>query len=208
MRTLLLSFALLLVGGLLAQPDSTWVRYQSGYVFKDGLYRDFQAFRNNAPSVPKAQLRTVQGQPVTDLRNTNGKLVVPDSTAEGQRIDLYDLWGFCDNGVVYIRAGNGFSRIGMMGSISHLTFDATYRDVRPYTYGGGMNYTVEEQRFLDLTTGGFLPINAGGIREVLQRDPILLEEFDALPKKQRNKDETVFLFMRRYNDRHPLYFPR
>lgn len=206
MRVLPLLIGLLVPVFLAAQPDSTWVRYQPGYAFKDGLYRDFQAFRNNAPSVPKSHLRTVQGQPVTDLRSTNGKLVVPDSTGEGKRIDLYDIWGFCDDGVVYVRAGNGFSRIGLMGSIAHLTFDATYRNMDPYNYYGTASYTVEEQRFLDMATGAFLPITSGGLYEVIQRDDVLKEEFEAIPRK-KCKNEVLFLFMRRYNDRHPLYFP-
>lgn len=206
MRALALVLAYAAACLLHAQPDSSWVRYTPDFQFRDGIYYDFQAFRHNRPSVTKDRLTTVQGQAVTDLRNTNGKLLVPDSTGEGRRIDLQALWGFCDQGVVYVRAGNGFSRIGMMGSISHLTYDATYRDMRPYTYGGTVNYTVEEQRFLDMATGAFLPITSGGLYEVLQRDEVLKEEFEAIPPKKR-KNEVLFLFLRRYNDRHPLYFP-
>lgn len=203
----LLSFALAPVA-LPAQEDTNMVRYQGGYVFHDGLYLDFNAFRHNAPSVPKALLTTDQGKAVTDLRGTNGKVFHPDSTGRPVRIDLDRIWGFCDNGVVYISAGNSFSRIGLMGSISHLVFDATYRNWDPYMMNGGTTYTVQEQRFLYMETGAFLPVNADGIYRVIERDAVLKEEFDALPKKQRNRSETVFLFMRRYNDRHPLYFPK
>ena len=75
-------------------------------------------------------------------------------------------------------------------------------------YNGGPTYTVEEQRFLNMETGAFRTVTAGGIYQAISRDAILKEDFDALSRKQRNKPETVFLFMRRYNDRHPLYFPR
>jgi hypothetical protein len=189
-----------------AQPDSTWVRYQSSYPFRDGLYYGFRSFRENRPDVPKQALTTVQGQPVTDLRQTNGKVMVPDSSGEPRPIMLDRLWGFCDNGVIHVRAGNGFSRIGLMGSIGHLVFDATYRDLDPYGYYGTVSYTVEEQRFLDMDTGDLLPVTAAGLYAVLQRDEVLKEEFNAVPKRKR-KNEVLFLFMRRYNDRHPLYFP-
>ncbi|MBS1580933.1 MAG: hypothetical protein JST66_01910 [Bacteroidetes bacterium] len=188
--------------------DSTLTRYQPGFPFREGLYFTFAAFRDNAPTVPKDRLTTDQGQRITDLRTTNGKVFYPDSTGERKRLDLDRLWGFCDNGVVYVRAGNGFSRIGLMGSISHLTFDATYRDWGGYGMYGSTTYTVEEQRFLDMDSGAFLPVTAGGIYPVIARDAVLKEAFDALPKKERNKQGTAFLFMRRYNDRHPLYFPR
>jgi len=203
----LLALLVCTLPSMVSAQDSTWVRYDGSYAFRDGLYFDFQAFRHNAPSVPKAALLTQQDQPVQDLRSTNGKVTYPDSTGARVKVRLEDLWGLCDNGVVYVRVGDGFSRIGMMGSISHLMFDASYRDWGTYGYGT-RTYTVEVQRFLDMETGAFLPVNAGGLRAVLQRDADLVQEFDALPKKQRGKDEAIFLFMRRYNERHPLYFPR
>ncbi|MBP8823664.1 MAG: hypothetical protein KBH07_08475 [Flavobacteriales bacterium] len=195
-----------LLGGTAHAQDS--VRYTGGYSFLDGVYLDFQAFRNNAPSIPKAALTTAQGQPVGDLRNTSGKLYRPDSSGQRVKLDLGGTWGFCNGGVVYVRAGNGFSRIGLMGSLAHLVYDATYRSFDPYMVNGATTYTVEEQRFLDMATGAFLPVSAAGILPVLARDPILKEAFEALSRKQRKHEETVFLFMRRYNDRHPLYFPK
>lgn len=204
MRVMILLVGLL--GGAAYGQDS--VRYGGAYSFHDGVYLDFTAFRNNAPSIPKSALTTAQGQPLGDLRNTGGKLFRPDSTGKRVRLDLEDTWGFCNGGVVYVRAGNGFSRIGLMGSLAHLVYDATYRSFDPYMVNGATTYTVEEQRFLDMATGAFLPVSAAGIYPVLARDTLLKEEFEALSKKQRKRDETVFLFMRRYNDRHPLYFPR
>lgn len=208
MKRALLLFSLVITALCVhAQADSTWVRYQGGFPFHEGLYFNFQAFRHNAPSVPKSALLTQQGRPVQDLRSTNGKLTYPDSTGKRVKLVLDNVWGFCDNGVVYVRAGTGFSRIGLMGSLGHLIFDATYRDWGAYGYGTA-TYNVEVQRFLDMETGAFLPVSAGGLYEVLKRDDVLKQEFDALPKKQRNKEETIFLFMRRYNESHPLYFPR
>ncbi|HQV39433.1 MAG: hypothetical protein IPO60_16965 [Flavobacteriales bacterium] len=191
-----------------AQEQRDSVRYSGGFVFHDGIYLDFQAFRNNAPSVPMAALTTAQDQRVTDLASTNGKLFYTDSAGQSTRLDLDRTWGFCDKGIVYVRAGNDFSRIGLMGTLAHLVFDATYHNFDPYMYNGGSTYTVEEQRFLNMETGAFLTVTAGGIYQAISRDAILKEDFDALSRKQRNKPETVFLFMRRYNDRHPLYFPR
>ncbi len=191
----------------LAATAQDSVRYSAGYPFRAGIYFNFQAFRSNTPSVPLSELTTSQGQRVTSLRTAGDKLFRPDSTGQRVGLDLDRVWGFCEGGIVYVRAGNGFSRIGLMGALAHLTYDATYYNADPYMMYGGTTYTVEEQRFLDMATGAFRPVSAAGIREVLQRDPILLEEFDALPKKQRKRTETIFLFMRRYNDRHPLYFP-
>ena len=190
-----------------AQADSTSVRYQGGFDFHDGVYLDFASFRANAPTVPKSKLLDAQGGSVKDLREVD-KVFFLDSAGKRTKIDFDHVWGFCDNGVVYVAAGDGFSRIGLMGSLSHLVFDATYRNMDPFMYNGGASYTQEVQRFLDMGDGAFLPVSAEGLDRAIGGDTELKQEFDALPKKQRNKPETVFLFMRRYNDRHPLYFPR
>ena len=73
---------------------------------------------------------------------------------------------------------------------------------------GPATTTVQEQRLLDMETGSFLPVSGGGIYQAIQRDAELRAEFEALPKKERNDDVAVFRFIRRYNDRHPLYFPK
>lgn len=204
MRPGALLAALLLAGTAFAQDS---VRYSGSYTFSDGIYLTFAAFRENRPSIPMAALTTAQGQHITDLRTAGDKLFRTDSLGKRVRLDLGETWGFCNGGVVYVRAGNGFSRIGLMGALAHLVYDATYRSYDPYMMGGATTYTVEEQRFLDMATGAFLPVTAEGLGAVLARDALLKEEFNALPKKQRKKPETLFLFMRRYNDRHPLYYP-
>ncbi len=203
MRTLLVC-SMLMAHAAMAQDS---VRYSGGYVFKDGIYFNFQAFRGNGPSVPLEAISTAQGQRIADLRSAGGKLFFTDSSGGRTRLDMDAIWGFCDKGVVYVRAGNDFSRIGLMGALAHLVYDATYRNYDPYMMGGGTAYTVQEQRFLDMATGAFLPVSAAGLYTVIARDAVLKEEFDALKKKERNRPETLFLFMRRYNDRHPLYFP-
>ena len=202
--------ALLVMGGVLhAQSDSlVWVEYHGGFDLRDGVYFDFKAFRMNTPSVPIARLRD-QGVPVQDIRRVVSKLTWQPDTGAQRTIRKENLWGFSQNGVAYISAGNGFYRIGLMGSLSHMVFEMNYRDWDPYMYPyGGVTRTVLVQQLLDMESGEFLRFNAASMDHVLQKDPVLLEEFRALPKKQRNSDEAVFRFMRLYNERHPLRFPQ
>lgn len=193
----------------LAQGDSSvWVIYYGGFDLHDGVYSDFNAFRMNRPTVPIDRLRD-QGAPVKDIRRVVSKLTwQPDSGAQ-QVIRKERLWGFCQNDAVYIAAGNGFYRIGLMGSLSHMVYELSYRDWDPYMYPyGGVTRTILVQQMLNMDTGEFLPFNASGMDRALQGDPLLLEEFRALTKKQRNSDEAVFRFLRLYNDKHPLRFPQ
>lgn len=196
-----------------AAPDSgDLVAYHGGFDFREGLYFTFEDFRNNAPRIALGDLLNDQGRPVDGLRGTNGRLQYRDGTGALVKLDMDRLWGFCEGNVVHVRSGNGFNRIGLMGSLAHLVFDATYRNWGWYDpMWGGMgptSYTVQEQRLLDMRTGAFLPVNAAGMRQVLHHDPALLAEFDGLPRRKRDKPATLFQFMRRYNDRHPLTFPR
>ncbi len=185
--------------------------YFGGMDLRDGVYLAFADFKNNAPSVPLEKLRDAEGQTVTDIRRVNGKLQWRPDTGELRTIDLGRIWGFCQNDVVYIAGGNGFFRIGLMGSLAHMVVEQTYRDWDPYMYGypyGGVTRTVLVQQLLDMETGNYLPFNAAGMDQALQHDPVLLEEFRALPRKKRNSDEVLFRFLRMYNDRHPLSFPK
>lgn len=184
--------------------------YFGGMDLREGIYMEFQEFRDDHPSVPLERVRDAQGSPVNDLRRTTGKLTWQPDTGAARSIDLARIWGFCQNDVVYVGTGNGFYRIGLMGALSHLVVEETYRDWDPYMYGypmGGVTRTVLVQQLLDMSNGNFLPFNASGMDKALLGDPVLSEEFRALPKKQRNSDEVLFRFLRMYNDRHPLSFP-
>jgi hypothetical protein len=199
----------LLACWLFAQPDTTWVEYHGGMDLKEGVYFDAQAFRMDRPSVPMDRLRDEQGLPITDIRTVVSKLYWQPDGGSRQAIRMDRLWGFCQNDVVYVHAGNGFYRIGQMGSLAHMVYQQNYRDWDPYLYGyGTVTRTVLQQQLVDVANGQLLPFNAAGIEQALRSDPVLHEEFNALSKKLRNSPEVHFRFLRLYNERHPLRFPR
>lgn len=208
-RTLLFLMGLWWSQWTMAQVDTTWVVYQGGMELNDGLYVDFKAFRLNAPTYPIGQLRDDQGQPVIDIRRDVSKLhFQPDSGAR-QSLRKESIWGFCQNNAIYIAAGNGYFRLGQMGSLGHMVYEQNYRDWDPFMYpGGSVTRTMIMQQVLDMRTGEFLPFNASGIDKALRHDPLLQEEFQGLSKKQRNSTEAHFRFLRLYNERNPLLFPR
>lgn len=194
-----------------AVSDTTRILYDGGFDFREGIYFGFEDFRANRPSVSLKDLLNDQGKAAGDLRQSNGKLFYIDSAGAKQRIDLDHAWGFCNRDVVYVRIGDGFSRIGLMGSVAHIVFDNTYRNwgYHASAYGmGPSSTTVQEQRLLDMGTGNFQPVTVGGIYLSILHDVELVAEFEALPKRERNRNETIFRFMRRYNERHPLSFPK
>lgn len=208
-RSMILLAGLLAVMPVVAQHDTLWVPYQAGMPLREGVYLDFRSFRLNTPSVALERITDDQGVPVTDLRASLSRLQYRDGGGAVKRIRAQDLWGFCHRGVVYVAAGNGFYRIGLMGSLAHMVYEQSYRDWDPYLYGfGTVNRTVLVQQVIDMETGRALPFNAAGLDAAIAHDPLLQEEFRSLPKKQRGRDEALFRFLRLYNERHPLLFPQ
>ena len=206
-RALLILCLLAVVVFAFGQQDSSWVRYSGGMDFREGLYAEFDAFRNNRPTYPLAILRDDQGSRIEDLRKYTGKLFWQPDSGELQPIELDAMWGFCNNNTVFSRAGNGFYRIGLMGSIAHVLYEYSYRDWDPYMYpGGSVTRTAQGQYVLDMRTGRLMDFNASTMQELLARDELLSAEYNDIPPKKR-KSEVLFLFLRRYNDRYPLYFP-
>lgn len=198
------------ITGAAAQSDTLWVPYRGGMDLREGIYFDFRAYRLNAPSVPQDRLRDDQGLPVTDVRGTLSKLYFQPDSGALQAVRVDRLWGFCHNDVIYVNGGSGFYRIGLMGGLSHLVVEQSYVDWDPYGFGypyGSRTRTALVHQLLHMETGAMLPFNASGMDQALGHDPVLQEEFRALPKKQRNSDEALFRFLRLYNERQPLLFP-
>lgn len=190
-----------------AQDTLQWVRYYGGMDLNDGLYFNFNDLKYNRPSVPKEELRNSQGLKIDDIRTVVSKLHWQPDTGERRTVRMHDLWGFCQNDAVYIAAGNGFYRVGLLGSISHMMYEETFRDWDPMYSHAMIDRQQTRHLILDMRTGEFLPFNAAGMDKALQQDPVLLEEFRSLKKKHRNSDEALFRFLRSYNESHPLEFP-
>lgn len=209
MKYALLSVVMLLIHVARTQDDASWRIYYGGMELNDGIYADFQAFRMNAPTVPIAALRDDQGHPVSDIRRALSKLYYQSDSSERKMVRKENLWGFCQNNAIYIAAGNGFYRIGLMGSLGHMVYELTYNDWDPYMHPyGNVTRTAVMHQLLDMEGGIFLPFNASGMEQALVHDHVLQEEFRNLPKKQRNSNEALFRFLRLYNERNPLRFPQ
>jgi len=209
MRTVLVLVLAITAVCASAQVDTMWVPYRGGMDLREGVYRDFLSFRMNTPSIPQARLRDDQGLPVRDIRQVLSKLHYQPDSGGVQSLRMDRIWGFCQNDVVYVQAGNGFYRIGLMGSLAHMVYEVNYRDWDPYLYGyGTVTRTVLMQQLINMDNGAVLPFNASGMHMGMELDPTLQEEFANLPKKQRNKDEALFRFLRLYNERHPLLLPQ
>jgi len=63
-----------------------------------------------------------------------------------------------------------------------------------------------KQFIMDFETGKVLDYNVQNMEIVLMRDPELYDEYMGL--RSRKKKQLKFLYIRKFNERNPVYFPK
>lgn len=105
------------------------VAYSRDFQFKEGLYLNFQQFRNNDP-VAKSQI--ISELDKTDLSffdriaaKKNTPINYIDSSGIKQTKSISDLWGYSKNNAIFINYDGSFYRIGVIGSLCHFVANVT-----------------------------------------------------------------------------------
>ena len=198
------------------QADTTkLVRYNPGFKFNEGIFLNFQQVKNNAP-IPKSRI-------VTDVRLNDldffekvlreKKVSYFDDYGLKQEVNTNEIWGYSRQGSIYIQWGEMFNRIPVIGSICHFVanirvYNDRYYDPYYYNYYSTPAPTSTSelrQLMLDFETGKVIEYNYENLLIILMRDEELYEEYNSL--KKRKKRDQKFLYVRKYNEKHPLYIP-
>ena len=224
---------LLLVPVVVAQEDEDngMVKYSSDFLFRDGIFANFDMVKSNHPLPPARIVTDVDmfDRAFYDKITALKEIIIYDDNGVKQVIKTSKIWGYGRNGVLYINVGGAFHRISFVGSISHFvasvtTYNSNYYDpygYNPYGYNPyysnsyyNNRYNTPSSRYsdtelrqylLDFESGKVLDYDTESIEVLLMKDPELADEFNAL--KSRRKKQMKFVFIRRYNEKHPLYFP-
>ncbi len=208
-----------------AQPDSSKiVRYTSDFSFNDGFFLTFDQVKSNQPLSKSKILTTINynAPDFFDLIVASQKILFYDNLGIRHEMGIDKIWGYSKNGILYININGLFNRINIVGSICH--FIATIKVKQPsyydpFSYGpyfGGMGYgyhnksagyesTEIKQLILDFETGKLYEYSLESLEMLFARDPELYSEFSML--KKRKQKQLKFVYLRKYNEKHPLYFP-
>jgi hypothetical protein len=207
---------------LYGQGDSSgYVRYTPEFELREGIYVNFEQVINNRP-IPKSRIisSVAFDDPYFFTRILESKeIYFYDSFGVKQEVKAGKIWGYSNNKSLYINVNDGFYRINILGSICHFVANHTsyndnyyypysYYDYRYYPYGSrSPAYATTEMRqyLLDFKTGNILDYNVASVELMLMRDPELHDEYASLRK--RKKKQLKFFYIRRFNERNPLYFP-
>lgn len=203
------------------------VKYTPEFKFKEGVFTNFDQVRQNNP-IPKS--RIISAVPYDDpdffervLKEK--RLQLYDNLGVKQEIQTKAIWGFSRNGILYIYLNNSYFRITIIGNICHFVGSLTsynrnsgvpyYGYGYPYYYSPyynpsyspySNNASVEmKQYLLDFLTGNVLDYSEESVRVLLMSDPELHDEYAGLNKKKQK--QLKFLYIRKFNERNPLYFP-
>jgi hypothetical protein len=220
--------ALLMVRVMMAQDseESGMVKYSHDFEFKDGIYANFDMVKAN-DHIPAARIVTdvdLYDRAFYDKVTSTKEIVIYDENGVKKVMKTENIWGYGRNGVLYINVGGGFHRISFVGSISHFvasvtTYNPGYYDpyyYNPYYYNSyyydrysrpSSNYASTELRqyLLDFETGEVMEYDTESVGVLLMKDPELSDEYQSL--RGRKQKQMKFVFIRRFNEKHPLYFP-
>lgn len=160
-----------------------------------------------------------------------------DNIGVRQEIAKNTIWGYARNGVLNVQIQGNFNRITFVGSICHFVADITTYDNQynnspygyydPYysPYGYGNYYspyssyyspyspyrqsntarTELKQYIIDFESGKVLEFEVENTELLLMKDNQLYEEYVQLSRKK--KKELMFVYIRKFNDKNPLYIP-
>lgn len=210
--------ALLLLFALFMQKSfaQELLQYAPGFEFREGVYATFEAFKNNNP-IPKNSIISKLDKSDTEFLPgiLDDKTFNYKDEKDSVRTCFTDnVWGFSRNDNIFVRVENDFFRIAVLGNISHFvaTITVYYNGMNspfmnPYYGPASMPTTTQEMRqmILDFKTGRTTDFTQENLENILQRDQRLFEEFNNLKKSQ--KKDLMFLYLRKYNEKHPIFFP-
>jgi hypothetical protein len=214
MRAIFFVSLFILASRLCSQGDS--VAYSKDFTLYEGLYLTYMDFRHNWP-IPKEKILTKINKDQLDFYSKlieEDKIEYVERDGNNSTIRSEKVWGFCQNNVIYLNINKSFFRIPVFGAISYFLASI---DVNAYSPGynvfingpvGNSTTNAKEIReyLMNFYTGNLIEFNLENLEEMLKKDDTIYKEFMALSKKK--KKEQANRFIRKYNEKHPVYFPK
>ncbi len=185
------------------------VAYSRDFEFKEGFFLTLEQFKNNDPILKSAVISSYPQTEVDFISQVINSKYITYKNKDGkeQKVETLSLWGYCQNRTICINFNKEFNRVNVIGTL--FLFSATvntpigYRD--PMNVNYGINYVDELRQFvLDTHTNKIEDFNVKNMELLLQEnDPELYTEFMALKKSKKN--DSIFIYLRKLNEKHPLY---
>lgn len=204
---------------LIAQADTTkLVKYTPAFKFTEGIYNTFEQVKENKPILKSRIVTNISIKDIAFFEKVliNKEIAYYDDYGIKQSVKTENIWGYCRKGTLYIQVEDEFNRIPVVGNICHFVANITvyrnryYNQYDPYySYSSTLRpqqVSYELKQFIiDFETSKIMDYDYQTLSIILMRDSELFEEYEALKKRKRK--QLMFLYLRKYNEKHPLYIP-
>jgi hypothetical protein len=171
---------------------------------KRGIYKTYEEFKNNSPSVPmEYEIKAVRLIMENLLYNDT---VYQMNIDKDKANEIGDVWGFCDEKFVYInmqhkvmttkkvfKPGSQFDKLLYVGRY------CCFISVQPQSNSINLEHYFVA---LDFNTGKEIVINKGALKKIISKDEGLLEDFKNEKFLDKNSDDTYIKYLRLYSERH------
>jgi hypothetical protein len=194
----------------LAQPDS--IPYTRDFEFKEGIYLTIDQFRNNDPIPQSAIISPVPKSELNFLTQVleKKKVTYKDKYGKEQQVPTAIIWGYCRNRSLYLNFNQTFNRLNVIGKLCHFTSEvvvlSAYQDPMYYNHGMTNSYNELRQFILCMDSNMVKEFSTPSMEEILKGDQELYEQF--MKMKRKEKGHSIFIYLRKYNEKHPLYIKR
>jgi len=189
-----------------AQTDTVGkIKYTGDFVFNEGIYKTFQEFKNDSPSIKKFFIKKLN--PYSNPNYIQLDYICPDSLKKKNDCEVNDVWGYSNKGDVYISHiySAYYFKLMVVGALCHfsgITGNESGIDANQVT----MNLSTDEdyqQYMLDFETGEVTVFKYKTFCAfLLTHDIDLYNEL----QKQKKKKKLIFKYLLKYNERHPIWF--
>jgi len=206
---------------ILGSDSTEMVKYSSEFLFTDGVFLDFEQVKKNAP-VEKAHILSTIGYDENGFfEEIMSKPTFSFFNNFGKKFDypVKNIWGYSNNGVLYKKVGDDFFRVTLVGAVCHFVAYVTTYDYNSYPYNPYNRYgyydryptyrnekTDLKQYLIDFKTGKTVEFTISNFESIIVHDMELYDEFISLRKKKKKKMK--FIYLRKFNERNPIYFPK
>ena len=193
-----LSFVLFFINHQLAAQSD-----QKNDSLAEGVFYTRVEFLKQKPHYTPEQLYRPSGTAHFSIRSWSNRdsLYVMNGKAR-QTIKRDEVWGFYDDGNLFIQLNGFFHKAAFIGNIT--LFNEVY-PVMNAPFNPVATETTKDitPRIMNMPDGKILSYSPNSLMELLQTDKTLSNNYKALSKKLRKK--MMYSFIERFNNRHPLF---
>jgi hypothetical protein len=171
---------------------------------KKGIYKTYEEFKNNSPSVPfEYEIKAVRLIMESLLYND---IVYQMNIDKDKAKEIGDVWGFCDGKIVYInmqfnvmRTKKVFKPDSQFDKLLYLGRYCCFISVLPQSNSVELGHYYFA---LDFNTGKEIVINNGSLKKIISKDKGLLEDFKNEKFLNKSSDDIYTKYLRLYSERH------